>query len=123
MPVKIVHTGMYESFETTPLVAGGVMYVTTPVVDRHMKIMALDAATGDVAVVDRPYALGPFKICCGPNNRGAALGYGNLYVATLDAKLRRVRRAHRCASAGRRASPIRRSATPRAWRRRSTTAR
>jgi glucose dehydrogenase/mono/diheme cytochrome c family protein len=86
VPVKIVHTGMYESFETTPLVAGGVMYVTTPVVDRHMRIMALDAATGDILwSVTR--ALGPFKICCGPNNRGAALGYGNLYVATLDAKL------------------------------------
>ncbi len=86
VPVKLVHTGMYASFETTPLVAGGVMYVTTPVVDRHMKIMALDAATGDT-LWSTTYALGPFKICCGPNNRGASLGYGNLYVTTLDAKL------------------------------------
>jgi alcohol dehydrogenase (cytochrome c) len=86
VPVKIVHTGMYASFETTPLVAGGVMYLTTPVVDGHMKIMALDAATGDV-VWTTSYGLGPYKGCCGPNNRGAALAYGNLYVTTLDAKL------------------------------------
>jgi len=85
-PVKVVHTGVFGSFETTPLVAGGVMYATLPVVDRRMKIVALDAATGDT-LWTASYALGPFKICCGPNNRGAALAYGNLYVTTLDAKL------------------------------------
>ncbi|HWT06611.1 MAG TPA: PQQ-binding-like beta-propeller repeat protein [Xanthomonadales bacterium] len=84
--VKLVHTGMFDSFETTPIVADGVMYVTTPVVDRHMKIMAIDAATGDT-LWSTTYALGTFKICCGPNNRGAALAYGNLYVTTLDDKL------------------------------------
>lgn len=84
--VKTVHTGVFASFETTPIVADGVMYVTTPVVDRRMKIMALDAATGRT-LWSTSYALGAFKICCGPNNRGAALAYGNLYVMTLDAKL------------------------------------
>jgi alcohol dehydrogenase (cytochrome c) len=85
-PVKVVHTGMNESFETTPIVADGVMYLTTPVVDRRMKVMALNAATGDT-LWSTSYAVGPFKICCGPNNRGPALAYGNLYVTTLDAKL------------------------------------
>ena len=85
-PVRIVHTGMFASFESTPLVAGGVMYLTTPVVNRQMKIMALDAATGDT-LWTTSYALGPYKDCCGPNNRGPALAYGNLYVTTLDAKL------------------------------------
>jgi glucose dehydrogenase len=84
--VKIVHTGMFASFETTPLVADGVMYLTTPVVNDRMKIMALDAATGDT-LWTTSYALGPHKLCCGPNNRGAALAYGNLYVTTVDAKL------------------------------------
>ncbi len=84
--VKTVHTGMFGSFETTPIVAGGVMYVTTPTVGRRIKIMALNAATGD-AIWSTTYALGPFKICCGPNNRGAALAYGHLYVLTLDDKL------------------------------------
>ena len=85
-PVAMVHTGMTGSFETTPLVVSGVMYLTTPVVKNRMKIMALDAATGAV-LWSTSYALGPFKICCGPNNRGLALAYGNLYVGTLDAKL------------------------------------
>ena len=85
-PVTIVHTGMFASFETTPIVVDGIMYVTTPVVDDHMKIMALDAATG-ATIWSTSYAVGPHKVCCGPNNRGAALGYGNLYVGTLDAKL------------------------------------
>ncbi len=85
-PVTVVHTGMNESFETTPLVADGVMYVTTPVVDRRMKIMALNAATGAL-LWTTSYPVGAHKICCGPNNRGAALAYGKLYVTTLDAKL------------------------------------
>jgi alcohol dehydrogenase (cytochrome c) len=84
--VKIVHTGMFASFETTPIVADGVMYLTTPVVKDRMKIMAVDAATGDT-LWTTSYAVGPHKMCCGPNNRGPALAYGNLYVTTLDAKL------------------------------------
>ncbi len=30
------------------------------------------------------YNLGQFQICCGPVNRGVALGYGRVYVVTLD---------------------------------------
>ena len=86
VPVKIVHTGVFESFETTPIVVDGIMYLTTPVVEGRMKIMALDAATG-TSLWTTTYPLGRFKICCGPNNRGPALGYGNVYVLTLDDKL------------------------------------
>jgi glucose dehydrogenase len=77
---------MFASFETTPLVANGVMYITTPVVDQRMKILAVDATDGKT-LWSTSYAIGPFKGCCGPNNRGPALGYGNLYVTTMDAKL------------------------------------
>lgn len=45
-PVALVQTGMTASFETTPIVVNGVMYLTTPVVDRKMIIMAVNAATG-----------------------------------------------------------------------------
>ncbi|MGD1068463.1 MAG: PQQ-binding-like beta-propeller repeat protein [Vulcanimicrobiaceae bacterium] len=86
VPVASVHTGMFASFETTPLVADGVMYLTTPVVDHAMVIMAVDAATG-ATLWRTSYAIGPFKDCCGPNNRGPALAYGNLYVTTMDAKV------------------------------------
>lgn len=85
-PVKIVHTGIFESFETTPLVVNGVMYITTPVLDHRMRIMALNAASG-ATIWSVDYQIGRFKGCCGPNNRGAALGYGMLYFTTMDAKL------------------------------------
>jgi PQQ-dependent dehydrogenase (methanol/ethanol family) len=85
-PVAIVQTGMTASFETTPVVVNGVMYVTTPVVDRKMKVIALDAATG-ARIWETTYNLGAFKICCGPVNRGAAVAYGKVYFVTLDDKL------------------------------------
>ena len=39
---------MTASFETTPIVVNGVMYITTPVVNKKMLIMAVNAATGDL---------------------------------------------------------------------------
>ncbi len=86
MPVALVQTGMTQSFETTPVVVDGVMYVTTPVVDHKMKVMALNAATG-ARIWETTYNLEPFKICCGPVNRGVAVAYGNVYFLTLDDKL------------------------------------
>lgn len=85
-PVAIIQTAMPASFETTPIVVNGVMYATTPVVDGKMKIMAYNAATGD-PIWETSYNLGNFKICCGPVNRGVAVGYGKVYVLTLDDKL------------------------------------
>src|SRR5882757_6736045 len=82
-PVALVQTGMTASFETTPVVVNGVMYITTPVVNSKMMIMAINAATGE-RVWDVTYNLGPFQVCCGPVNRGVAVGYGRIYVATLD---------------------------------------
>jgi PQQ-dependent dehydrogenase (methanol/ethanol family) len=82
-PVALVQTGMTASFETTPIVANGVMYLTTPVVDHKMKILAVNAVTGE-RLWDVTYNLGVFQICCGPVNRGVAVGYGNVYVVTLD---------------------------------------
>jgi alcohol dehydrogenase (cytochrome c) len=84
--VALVQTGMTASFETTPIVVNGVMYITTPVVGKKMMIMAINAATGE-RLWDVTYNLGPFQICCGPVNRGVAVGYGKIYVATLDDQL------------------------------------
>ena len=85
-PAAIVQTGMTASFETTPIVSDGVMYLTTPVVDSKMKILALNAATGE-RYWETTYNIDQAKTCCGPVNRGLALGYGKVYVATLDARL------------------------------------
>src|SRR6202163_1230253 len=84
--VGIAQTGMTASFETTPIVVNGVMYITTPTVDNKMKIMALDATNGR-RIWDTTYNLGAFQICCGPVNRGPAVGYGMVYALTLDDKL------------------------------------
>jgi alcohol dehydrogenase (cytochrome c) len=86
IPAAIVQTGVTASFETAPIVVDGVMYATTPVMNDRMKIMAFNAATGE-RIWETSYEVGDNKPCCGPVNRGAAVGYGNVYVATLDAKL------------------------------------
>lgn len=83
VPVALLQTGMAASFEATPIVVNGVMYLTTPVVNRTMKIMAVNAATGE-RLWEVTYNLGAFQVCCGPVNRGVAVGYGKVYVATLD---------------------------------------
>ena len=85
-PVGFVQTGMTASFEATPVVVNGVMYLSTPVVNNQMKVMAVNAATGG-RIWETTYNLTPFKICCGPVNRGVAVAYGNVYVTTLDDKL------------------------------------
>jgi alcohol dehydrogenase (cytochrome c) len=82
----LVQTGMTASFETTPVVVNGVMYITTPVVNSKMMIMAINAATGE-RLWDVTYNLGKFQVCCGPVNRGVAVGYDKVYVATLDDQL------------------------------------
>ena len=71
------------SFETTPLVAGGVMYVTAPPND----VYALNADSGDLLwEYRRPL---PIRIpaCCGQVNRGLAIAGDCLFMATLDAHL------------------------------------
>jgi PQQ-dependent dehydrogenase (methanol/ethanol family) len=84
--VAIAQTGVTASFEATPVVVNGVMYLSTPVVDNKMKVIALNAATGS-RIWETTNNLTPFKICCGPVNRGVAVGYGNVYVLTLDDRL------------------------------------
>jgi alcohol dehydrogenase (cytochrome c) len=86
VPVALLQTGMTASFESTPVVVDGVMYFTTPVVNGKMKIIALSAATGE-RLWETTDNLGVFQICCGPVNRGVAVGYGKVYVVTLDDRL------------------------------------
>src|SRR5256712_11081258 len=75
--------GPIGSFETTPLVVDGVMYLTTP----FNHAIALDARTGKQLWRYEHKQSGTPIICCGPNNRGLAAAYGRVYMATLDAHL------------------------------------
>ena len=75
-------TGVLGSFETTPIVADGVMYITTP----YNHVFAIDARTGQ-QLWHYEHKLGTTIFCCGPNNRGVALADDKVYMATLDAML------------------------------------
>jgi glucose dehydrogenase len=78
-PVAIIQTGIANSFEDTPIVVNGVMYVVTPT--DH--VMAYDAVTGDPLWVYNP-VLGYTRLCCGPQARGVAVAYGKVFVGRVD---------------------------------------
>lgn len=82
VPKWIYQTGTASTFQTTPLVADGVMYLSAP----FSHVMAVDAATG-AELWRYDHKSTAKKLCCGPANRGVALGYGKVYVATVDAHL------------------------------------
>src|SRR5271166_3855548 len=82
-PAWIFQTEVKESFETSPIVVDGVMYVTTS----FSHVYALDATTGTEIWHFKP-KFGPVTtFCCGPNNRGVAVYDDKVYIATLDSKL------------------------------------
>jgi PQQ-dependent dehydrogenase (methanol/ethanol family) len=85
VPRMMFQTGISKlgSFENTPLVTGGVMYVTTP----YNTAMAYDLNTKK-ELWRYEHKLGTTIFCCGPNNRGFAIhGGAHLYMGTLDAHL------------------------------------
>jgi alcohol dehydrogenase (cytochrome c) len=71
------------SWEASPLVVDGIMYLT----QRPNDVVALDARTGRIFWIYR-YAGSPdYKVCCGANNRGLAILGDTLFMGTLDAHL------------------------------------
>ncbi len=77
-----VHTGKIDSFQTSPIVVEGMMFVTTPFND----VLALNADTG----IERwryRHILRTKEFCCGPVNRGVGVGDGKVFMATIDNRL------------------------------------
>lgn len=73
-----------HGFEATPIVADGVMYFTT---GGHTAVYAVDAATGE-ELWHRTFEVAEdVPACCDWVNRGVAIGAGNVYFVTLDARL------------------------------------
>src|SRR5947199_7329978 len=72
------------SFEATPLVKNGIMYISTGNDD----VFALDAKTGQI-LWEHWSGIGQTisTICCGWLNRGLAMGEGMLFIAQLDANM------------------------------------
>ncbi|MGV1013638.1 MAG: pyrroloquinoline quinone-dependent dehydrogenase [Methyloceanibacter sp.] len=82
-PAWIFQTEVKESQETTPIVVGEVMYITTS----FNHVYAINAKTGE-EYWHYKHKMGPVTTyCCGPNNRGVAIYKDKVYMGTLDAKL------------------------------------
>ena len=73
------------SYETTPLVVDGRIYVTSP----WSKVYAFDAKSGKRLWKYDPHVPGEYavKLCCGIVNRGVAVWKGKVIWGTLDGRL------------------------------------
>ncbi len=83
LKLKWIHqSGIVGSYQATPVVDDGVMYISTP----YNHVFAIDAATGE-ELWHYEHKLETTTLCCGPNNRGVAIRGDLVYMATLDARL------------------------------------
>lgn len=78
----VYHSRIKASFQATPLVSEGIMYLSLP----FSHVVALDARDGRELwrYEHKPRTQ---KLCCGPANRGVALARGKVYVGTVDGRL------------------------------------
>lgn len=81
-PVAMIQTGVVGSYEVSPIVDNGIMFITTP----WDHVIAYNAATGK-ELWSYKAKLGYNTLCCGPESRGVAVANGKVYLATLDAHL------------------------------------
>ncbi len=82
-PVWVYQIDRRDKFETVPLIADGIMYISEPPSD----VTALDARTGRVLWSFRRGIPDNIPICCGTVNRGVALLDDKVFVGTVDAHL------------------------------------
>lgn len=76
-------SGVTASFQATPVVTNGVMYVALP----YNHVAALDAKTGKELWRYKHERRANWKMCCGPANRGVAVSNGKVFIGTVDARL------------------------------------
>lgn len=76
-------SGVSASFQATPIVVDGVMYISLP----YDHVVALDAKTGKQLWRYEHHPRKDWVLCCGPANRGVAVGYGKVFIGTVDARL------------------------------------
>jgi glucose dehydrogenase len=77
------NSGVVGSFQATPIVQGGVMYLSLP----FNHVVALDAKTGKELWRYRHERRKDWTMCCGPANRGVAVADGKVFIGTVDARL------------------------------------
>ena len=76
-------SGISATFQATPIVTKGVMYVSLP----YSNVVALDAKTGRELWRYKHEKRANWKLCCGPTNRGVAVSNGKVFIGTIDARL------------------------------------
>ena len=76
-------SGINATFQATPIVVGGVMYLSLP----FNHVVALDARDGHQLWRYEHKRREGSTMCCGPANRGVAVGYGKVFIGTVDARL------------------------------------
>jgi len=81
-PRWIYQTGTSATFQATPLVVDGVMYLSMP----FNHVAAIDAATGRELWRYEHKRKAP-KMCCGSANRGVSVAYGKVFFGTVDSRL------------------------------------
>jgi alcohol dehydrogenase (cytochrome c) len=79
----VLHTGVSNTFEATPVEVDGVLYIVTAT--NH--VLAYDAVTGEKLWAWQPVSLDYTEACCGPQARGVAVAYGKVYTALFDGHL------------------------------------
>jgi glucose dehydrogenase len=79
----VYKSGVTASFQATPIVQNGVMYLSLP----FNHVVALDAKTGKELWRYNHDKRADWKMCCGPANRGVAVANGKVFIGTVDARL------------------------------------
>jgi len=82
-PAWKFQSGVKATFQATPIVVDGVMYVSLP----YNHVVALDAKTGKQLWKYEHHRRKHWSLCCGPANRGVAVSDGKVYIGTVDARL------------------------------------
>ncbi|HQN65825.1 MAG TPA: PQQ-binding-like beta-propeller repeat protein [Methylophilus sp.] len=77
------NSGIMASFQATPIVVDGVMYVALP----FNHVVALNAVTGQEIWRYQHNRRKGWAMCCGPANRGVAVSGGKVFIGTVDARL------------------------------------
>lgn len=82
-PAWSYRSGVESTFQATPIVVDGVMYLSLP----FNGVVALDAKNGKQLWRYQHQRRPGWKMCCGPANRGVAVSEGKVYIGTVDARL------------------------------------
>lgn len=82
-PAWEYHSGIKATFQATPIVQQGVMYLSLPFND----VVALDASNGTELWRYHHDRIKERGMCCGPANRGVAVNDGKVFMGTVDGRL------------------------------------